>query len=157
MNPRANAANDLSSQIGKLYGDRSFDVNPMSFSEMNRLTEGILLGGRNRSLSQAGGLNTARGLSLGVTNPFSLARRAEAGVYDSFAGALSGNAGSNIDRAFGQLFQSKNAKFGRLAQLLGLQSGNIGNMSSGSWNEIIGPLLGGLTSGVGQAIGGKIV
>lgn len=155
-NPQAQAASNLQSQISRLMGDQSFNVTPMSLAEMNEITRRQLIGDRSRALSQAGGLNTARGYSLGLTNPFGLAQRAEASVYDKYAGALQGITGSNIDRAYQQLFQSRNARFGRLAQLLGLQAGNIGNMSSGLWNETLGPLLGAGIGAFGSIYGGSL-
>jgi hypothetical protein len=137
-------------------GDSQYDVNPMSLGQMGEYTRNELIGDRRRSLAMAGGLGTARGYSLGLNNPFASGRRAESDVYGQYSGALQSATGSNIDRAFGQLFQSKGAKFGRLAQLLGLQGQNIGNLSTGDWNEIVGPLLGGLIGAGGSIYGGHL-
>lgn len=154
-NPRSTAAGDLQTQIQRLYSSQGqFDVNPMSLDDMNESSRRLLVGDRNRALTQTGSLASGRAASLGLNNPFSFAQRAEGQVFNQYAGALQGIGGSNIDRAFNQLFQSKNAKFGRLAQLLGLQQGNIGNLSSGAWNETVGPLLGAGIGAGGAVLGG---
>ena len=157
-NPRSGAAGDLNSRINELLsGNQSqYETQPMSLAQMNDVVRNQLIGDRNRSLSQAGGLASARGYSMGLSNPFSLAQRAEAGVYNSYAPALQNVLGSNLDRSFNQQFQSRNANFSRLAQLLGLQAGNLQNMSTGAWNETIGPLLGSAIGAGGSIYGGYL-
>lgn len=152
-NPQADAAKALQSQLQRQQYDTRYNTTPMSYDAMNAIMTRGLIGDRNRALSQAGSLNTARGYSQGYGNPFSLARRAEAQTYDQYAGALGGVMGGNIDRSFNQRFQSNQANWGRLASILGMQQGNIGNLSRGWWNETVGPLLGSAIGAGGQIVG----
>lgn len=153
-NPRSEAASALQSQLDALMNDRRFDISPMSLREMNDIVTKQLIGDRNRALSLSSGLGTARGRSLGLNNPYTLANRMESQIFDRYAGALGGVAAGNIDRSFNQLFQSKGAGWSRLAALLGLKQGNIGNLSQGAWNETWGPIVGGLLEAGGKVGGG---
>jgi len=132
-NQRENSLGGLESYINSLiHGGLSPMVNNLYDVSGRNLTQQ-----QNRAVAQAGQLGAGRGYSMGFTNPFAYAQRAENDVYGQFA------------PQFGQLEQGRaGAQISSLMQLLGLQSGIAGQRSEGA--------LGGLIGGLGE-LGGAII
>lgn len=119
---------------------------------------GALEGERNRAVGRTTDLNVARGMSLGVNDPYKYARRAATGVYESFNPRFSAlnvaRARSPLD-SISTMLNINQQNLRPFLALLELMQGNVGNRAGNVGASAGLGALNTAITGLEAATGGK--